>query len=373
VTVQYVSPTEARARLSVSRTVFESRFRPQLTEYRFGERTIRYDALELQQLAAEAIAPQEQQSEGPMLFSRRSVKDALEHAWRLKWRDSKGARKKAQLKKVCEDEIGDTRLDKFDYNALEEWVLKMRDKDLAVATIKSKVSCVLFALKLVQPKGWIKVVPQPPEIGTADEKLRYLLDAPDEEAALLNGCEEAFAQYVIADVMRRVIMFLCDTGARVGELVKVRDDSVSQRGVTFLDRKAGDSLTVPLTSRARDAIEWLLVSSYWQKRVRGAREDAKRANSAQMWVTHRFGEVRDKAGLKDVTAHTLRHTCASRLVQAGVDIYKVRQFLGHSSVRMTERYAHLAPSSLNSAVAALQNRATKSDNVVPFKRPGDDA
>lgn len=304
------------------------------------------------------------------MFFHRTVSDALEHAWRLKWRDSKGARKKSQLKKVCEDEVGKDRLDRCDYNWLEGWVLKMRDRDLAVATIKSKVSCVVYALKLAQAKGWVKVVPTPPELETSERKLRYLLDEPDEEKMLLDACDEAFRQYVIADVMKRAIVFMIDTGARVGELVKVGEDSLTGRGVTFLDRKAGDNLTVPLTARAADAIAWLLACPYWQKRVRGARRDAKRANSAQNWITHRFEEVRNKAGLLDVSAHTLRHTCASRLVQAGVDIYKVRQFLGHSSVRMTERYAHLAPSSLNAAVAVLERRGT-SDKVIPFKKPGD--
>lgn len=58
--------------------------------------------------------------------------------------------------------------------------------------------------------------------------------------------------------------------------------------------------------------------------------------------------------MPDVTAHTLRHTCASRLVQRGVSIYKVQKFLGHADIRMTERYAHLAPSDLDEAVTALE-------------------
>ncbi len=302
------------------------------------------------------------------MFFRRTVKDALEHAWRLKWKDSKGANKKAQLRKVVEEDVGADRLDRCDYNWLEEWILKMRDRDNAVATIKSKVSCVLYALKLAQAKGWVKAIPACPELEMSERKLRYLLDEPDEEKMLLDACDEAFRQYVIADVMKRVIVFLIDTGARVGELVKVGEDSISTRGVTFLERKAGDNLTVPMTARAKDAIAWLLASNYWLNRIRGARKDAKRATSAQVWITHRFEEVRNKAGLPDVTAHSLRHTCASRLVQAGVDIYQVRQFLGHSSVRMTERYAHLAPSSLSAAVAVLERRGAD-DKVIPFKRP----
>jgi integrase len=370
-TPDYITQREALARLRVSRTLFESRFRPQLTEYRFGERAVRYDGLELMQIAAEAVAPQEER-QGPAMFARRTVKDALEHAWRVKWKDSKGALKKSQLKKVVEDELGDVRLDHLNYNRLEEWVLELRDRDLAIATIKSRLSCLQFALRLAVQKGWIKSVPPAPEIGTANRKLRYLLDEPDEEAMLLSACERS-QRYVVSDVMRRVIVVLLDTGARLGELLKARDDSVSTRGVTFLDRKAGDNLTVPLTARARDAFEYLQKSRYWQKRIRGTRDDPKRLQSAQHWVTHRFIEIRNEAGLRDVTVHTLRHTCASRLIQAGVSIYVVRQWLGHSSIRTTERYAHLAPSSMTAGVNALQNRGTPLDEkVVPINRGRDD-
>lgn len=51
--------------------------------------------------------------------------------------------------------------------------------------------------------------------------------------------------------------------------------------------------------------------------------------------------------------HDLRHTCASWLVQAGVPLHTVGEFLGHSSPTMTKRYAHLAPQHLADAIAKL--------------------
>lgn len=51
--------------------------------------------------------------------------------------------------------------------------------------------------------------------------------------------------------------------------------------------------------------------------------------------------------------HKLRHTFASHLVQAGIDLYRVKELMGHSSIQMTERYAHLAPTDLKSAIKAL--------------------
>ncbi|RUA17837.1 MAG: hypothetical protein DSY55_01355 [Clostridia bacterium] len=51
--------------------------------------------------------------------------------------------------------------------------------------------------------------------------------------------------------------------------------------------------------------------------------------------------------------HSLRHTCASWLVMSGVDLYVVKEILGHASITMTERYSHLRPGHLRSAMDKL--------------------
>ena len=48
-----------------------------------------------------------------------------------------------------------------------------------------------------------------------------------------------------------------------------------------------------------------------------------------------------------VVPHVLRHTCASRLAQSGVDIKRIQEFLGHRTLSMTLRYAHLSPKHLD--------------------------
>ena len=62
-----------------------------------------------------------------------------------------------------------------------------------------------------------------------------------------------------------------------------------------------------------------------------------------------------RAGLQDLRLHDLRHTYASRLVQRGVPLLTLSQLLGHSTIKMTMRYSHLASEDLRSAVSRLDH------------------
>jgi integrase len=64
-----------------------------------------------------------------------------------------------------------------------------------------------------------------------------------------------------------------------------------------------------------------------------------------------WNTARKKAGLPDVRMHDLRHSYASALVNAGRSLYEVQTLLGHSSSKMTQRYAHLSNEALMSAAS----------------------
>ncbi len=71
-----------------------------------------------------------------------------------------------------------------------------------------------------------------------------------------------------------------------------------------------------------------------------------------------------------VTFHTCRHTCASWMVKQGISLYLVQKVLGHSTIQVTERYAHLAPDQLQLAANAIDRAMDEHKNkkIVPFKK-----
>jgi Phage integrase family len=69
-----------------------------------------------------------------------------------------------------------------------------------------------------------------------------------------------------------------------------------------------------------------------------------------------FKKVCSAAGITDFRFHDLRHTFASHLVMAGVDLVTVKDLLGHKTIAMTNRYTHLAPEHKAQAVAKLSER-----------------
>jgi site-specific recombinase XerD len=78
-------------------------------------------------------------------------------------------------------------------------------------------------------------------------------------------------------------------------------------------------------------------------------ETVKRINS----IKRSFATACNKAKIFDLTFHDLRHTFASHLVMAGVDLTTVSRLMGHKSLTMTLRYSHLAPNHLENAVNKL--------------------
>jgi integrase len=179
---------------------------------------------------------------------------------------------------------------------------------------------------------------------TKDRKgrLRYL--EPEEEAALLAEAKEPLRTIILAGI---------HAGLRVkSEALTLRRDDVDlRRGLLTVQAayaKSGETRTVPLNRVLRDAFQRLAERAGSSPYV-----FAKTDGSPYRSIKSTFKAACARAALTDVTPHTLRHTFASRLAMAGVDLRTVQELGGWATLKMVERYAHLSPKHKAEAVERI--------------------
>ncbi len=186
---------------------------------------------------------------------------------------------------------------------------------------------------------WIKYNPVSDlsfSVGNSNARDRWL--TIEEEKRLVSCASPEWVQ--------RVIIFAIHTGMRRGEILLLKWSDVNLKSrLIIVDRsKNGEKRTIPMT----DTICYMLKNTKVKDisgRVFPYSVAALRDN---------FERAREKAGVKDFHFHDLRHTCATRLVQNGEELYKVKEWLGHKTIAMTVRYAHHSPDSLRSGAIILE-------------------
>ena len=139
---------------------------------------------------------------------------------------------------------------------------------------------------------------------------------------------------------------------RKDEILSLRWDNLDLKHGFFLlnqnQTKNSERKEIPINGTLRDTLVGLSrrldVSHVFFDPVTGKRYlDVKRS----------FKTALKRAGIKDFHFHDLRHTCASHLIMSGVDLPTVSKLVGHKDIKMTLRYAHLAPSHMTKAVDIL--------------------
>lgn len=178
-------------------------------------------------------------------------------------------------------------------------------------------------------------------------RLRYLTK---EEAARLVLHAESL-RFDLAQFIRLAL----HTGCRKTELLTLKwsDVCLDRRYILLRPEqtKANRRRAVPLNRTALQALEALKQdnATQWVFARRKNGKQGERVKSLD-WL---FRKAVKLAAIDDFRIHDLRHTFASWLVSEGVELVKVRDLLGHTSIKMTERYAHLMPDRLHDAVQVL--------------------
>jgi len=232
------------------------------------------------------------------------------------------------------------RFSAFSQDMLDELVGKLRSRGNSNATINRKMAALSKLLRKAYKMGSIHSLPEFRRQKERAGRIRFL-DQDEEErlfAAIRKRSEDAW----------RLSIFLVDTGARLGEAIGLTWNDVQAGRASFWITKSARSRTVPLTKRAMAAVK-VPKNGY----------DGPFAMLRQAPFRAIWNEAKAEVGLNDdeqLVPHALRHTCASRLVQGGIDLRRVQMWLGHQTLTMTMRYAHLATNDLDPCVDVLERK-----------------
>jgi integrase len=241
--------------------------------------------------------------------------------------------------------FGEKLLAEMTPKSLAAYKIQRRTEGAAAATTNKELQLVRHAFNLaVREWEWCRSNPMHKvKLETIHNQVDRWLTA--EEEAMLLHASPAWLQ--------EIIRFALNTGMRQGEILALQWQDVDlYRGIlVVMKSKNHERRTIPLNN---------IVFNLLSEKKGGSRPDGRvfvtgRGNPLRVrYLARTFTKARNRAGLMDFRFHDLRHTFASRLVQKGIDLYKVQRLLGHKTGLMTQRYAHHCPESLREGVRVLE-------------------
>ena len=212
---------------------------------------------------------------------------------------------------------------------------------LAIENKKASTNPARLLKRKREDNGRVRFLNQ---LAPAKTEAEYLKPHADEESRL--------RAVILADYPAHMPEFeiALHTGMRPSEqygLIWTRVDLV-RKLITIPKSKNGNTRHIPLNSIAQAAFQELFARSSGQGRV-----FVNMQGEPLKGYKHWFDPAVREAGISFFTWYCLRHTFASRLVMAGVDLRTVAELMGHKTIQMTMRYAHLAPAHKLAAVEKL--------------------
>lgn len=243
--------------------------------------------------------------------------------------------------------LGAKPLDLLRSSDVEAYQRHRREEGAEPGTINGETMLLRAMVRKAVAWGWIDRDPLPAGAFTRlpEERGRVDFFAPEEWRAFLAAVE---------DDVRPVFRALLYSGSRLNEVLSLTwgDVDIPGRKVTFTMRKVGSRLKTQRMSRAFAEVLEALPRGTPRAHVFTRPDGAP-------WPDHevkrRYYRAARRAGTREtLTIHSIRHTFASWLAIDGVPLRTIAELLGHSSVEMTFRYAHLSPAHLQEAVERIE-------------------
>jgi integrase len=259
--------------------------------------------------------------------------------------------KKSILSLVLIPSFGKLPISKIDTYHIEQFKAQQRKNGVSQKTLKNRLTVLSKCLSCAH--DWLKLNTAPPKVKWPK------CPPPTTDYLSAQECELLLSE---ADgVIHEMILTALRTGMRQGELKGLQWSSINWENRSVVIRHSycdvRQTLDTPKSNRERhipldvDVYELL----YRRKKSTGYVfmdvDNDKPFNSPR--VNLRLAKVCERAGLRIITWHVLRHTFASHLAMKGTPLHIVQMLLGHSSITTTMRYAHVAPSTMRAAIDLL--------------------
>lgn len=274
--------------------------------------------------------------------SRTKLADAIDQVYKARWKKNKdgdGAHSNA-LRFI--KEMGDLPLSDINEEIVYEYISKLEDTGIKPSTVNRYLASLKTVLRFKkQAFDYIR-------LGKESKGRIRVIDKKEEQKllAIVRGVQLNMRNRFYPETAD-LIEILLDTGMRLSEAInlKYEDVNVTTNLISIWINKGERPRSVPMTKRVQAILEN-------RRTINGIKPFTITRHQAG----HAWNFARKEMGLvgdKEFIMHALRHTCATRLVNKGVDLYVVKEFLGHSTIQVTERYAHLSPDKLAHAAEIL--------------------
>lgn len=226
-------------------------------------------------------------------------------------------------------------------------------------TLKHYRDTLALLLKHAKQWGWTAINPIDGVnkiTKIRNERMRFLSD--DERTALLAACKASENEHLYP-----VVIFALSTGARKNEVLSLTfGDLDLKRGVAILrNTKNGDTRTVPIVTALQKllATHMKQVESHYEKLDHTPPAKwlfPRRDGMAPIDIRTAWENARDAAGLVDFRFHDIRHSTASYLAMNGASLVEIAEVLGHRTLQMVRRYAHLSESHVKELVQSVNDK-----------------
>jgi integrase len=223
-------------------------------------------------------------------------------------------------------------------------------KDHAPATVARYLAALSHAFTVaVKEWGWVDDSPLRRVTKPKEPRGRVRFLADEERERLLDACRASDNPYIYP-----VVVLALSTGARKMEILKLmwRDADFQRQVITLHKTKNGERRVLPLTGHA-----WELIQHHAKVRridspfVFPSRNGQKGFDIRRAWES-----VRQQANIPDFRFHDLRHSAASYLAMNGASMAEIAEILGHKTLSMVKRYAHLSEAHTAGVVARMNKK-----------------